>query len=165
MIEQELTDYHRPWEHAEGGGAETIDMARLLLHAYELGDSINQSAEVAEYLYWKQEVDNDAEVAALKQKFRKAKETFAECERFGRFHPDYHAAKDAVKAVQRQMDEHECVKRFKEAERAVDTMLHDIAQLIAGSVSDTIKVPGNDPLPSGGCGSGGSCSCGSGGCG
>ncbi|AJY77872.1 regulator [Paenibacillus beijingensis] len=140
-------------------------MAQLLLCAYELGDTINQSAEVAEYLYWKQQVDCDAEVAALKAKFRKAKETFAECERFGRFHPDYHAAKDAVKSIVREMDGYECVQRFKEAESAVDTLLHDVALLIAGSVSETIKVPGNDPLPGGGCGSGGSCSCGSGGCG
>ena len=73
-----------------------LDMAPVVLCAYELGDYINQSAEVADYLYWKQEVELDPEVALLKRRFNKAKELFDECKRFGRFHPDYNAAKDAI---------------------------------------------------------------------
>ncbi|WP_246627921.1 YlbF family regulator [Paenibacillus oenotherae] len=142
-------------------------MGTLLLNAYELGDMINQSAEVAEYAYWKRIVDGDATVHSLVRQFDKAKELFTECERFGRFHPDYHSAKDKVKAIELQLNEIECVSRFKAAEQAVDDLLFSIASEIAGSVSDTIKVPSNDPLAKGGggCGSGGSCGCSSGGCG
>lgn len=144
----------------------SIDMASLLLCAYELGDWINQSAEVAEYQYWNNLVNEDVQVKGLLKRFAKAKELFEECERFGRFHPDYHAAKDAVNLVQQELDELECVARFKHAEDAVDTLLYDVSKMIAQSVSDTIKVPSNDPGVKGGsCGSGGSCSCGSGGCG
>ncbi|MNR34159.1 hypothetical protein D3C85_1519050 [compost metagenome] len=101
------------------------------------------------------------------KQFDKAKELFVECERFGRFHPDYHSAKDKVEAIQLQLSEIECVSRFKAAEQAVDDLLFSIASEIAGSVSDTIKVPSNDPLVKGGggCSSGGSCGCSSGGCG
>ncbi|WP_374121414.1 YlbF family regulator [Paenibacillus sp. LHD-117] len=143
----------------------TLDMASLLLSAYELGDWINQSAEVAEYAYWKTVVSGDTEAAQRKREFAKAKELFAECERFGRFHPDYHEAKDKMKSAEKRLDEIESVKRFKLAEQAVDEMLHEVALLIAESVSDTIKVPSNEKGSGGGCGSGGSCGCGSGGCG
>ncbi|WP_223869659.1 YlbF family regulator [Paenibacillus sabuli] len=140
-------------------------MAGLLLHAYELGDMINGSAEVADYLYWKAVVDRDDEVRALIKRFDKAKELYAECERFGRFHPDFNDAKDKVKAIERELDDMECVSRFKAAEREVDQLLFTVSQSIAGAVSETIKVPGNEPAGGGGCGAGGSCSCGSGGCG
>ncbi|SDW59082.1 YlbF family regulator [Paenibacillus sp. CF384] len=145
----------------------SLDMGQLLLNAYEIGDMVNQSVEVAEYAYWKTVVDQDEQVHQLVKQFDKAKEQFVDCERFGRFHPDFNAAKDKVEAIQRQLNEIECVSRFKAAEQQVDDLLHDIAKQIAGSVSETIKVPSNDPLPKGGgsCGSGGSCSCGSGGCG
>ena len=59
----------------------------------------------------------------------------------------------------------ESIRRYKEAEDAVDTLLYDVSVMIAGSVSPSIKVPSNNPMPTGGCGGGGSCSCGSGGCG
>ncbi|WP_219838935.1 YlbF family regulator [Paenibacillus sp. R14(2021)] len=150
----------------EGNGQSSLDMGQLLLRAYEIGDLVNLSAEVAEYAYWKSVVDANPQVRQLVKQFAKAKEQFEDCERFGRFHPDFHAAKDKVMDAERQLNEIECVSKFKAAEQAVDDLLHEIALQIANSVSDTIKVPSNDPLPKGGgCGSGGSCSCGSGGCG
>ena len=42
--------------------AETIDMSAVLMQAYDMGDMINSSAEVADYLYWKIAVENSAEV-------------------------------------------------------------------------------------------------------
>ncbi|MFS0727748.1 YlbF family regulator [Paenibacillus sp. 1P07SE] len=143
----------------------SLDMGALLLQAYELGDMINASAPVADYLYWKTAVAEDEQAQELVIQFRKAKELFAECERFGRFHPDYHEARDKVKAIEARLDELPSVQRFKAAEQEVDDLLYEMSKLIAESVSDTIKVPGNERGGSGGCGSGGSCSCGSGGCG
>lgn len=143
-----------------------LDMTELTLKAYELGQLINHSAEVADYLYWKSVVDSDADVQVVAKQFAKAKEQFQECERFGRFHPDYHAAKDRMKEVQARLDTFDCVQRFKVAEQAVDALLYDVSRLVADAVSETVKVPSNDPNPKGGgCGSGGSCGCGSGGCG
>ncbi|MGM0879450.1 MAG: YlbF family regulator [Bacillota bacterium] len=146
------------------GGVSSLDMASLLLCAYELGDWINQSAEVAEYLYWKSAVNEDEKVKQMTKQFAKAKDLFVECERFGRFHPDYNAAKDKVKQIERELSEIESVRHFKFAEQVVDEMLYEVSRTIAESVSDNIKVPGNEKA-GGGCGSGGSCGCGSGGCG
>lgn len=153
-----------PQQNEPISGTQSLDMAALLLSAYELGDWINQSAEVAEYLYWKSAVAEDETVKQLTYKFTKAKELFDECQRFGRFHPNYHEAKDKVKEIERELELVECVLKFKQAEQVVDDMLHQVSLTIAESVSDTIKVPSNEK-PGGGCGSGGSCGCGSGGCG
>ena len=46
----------------------TVDMAEVLTYAYEIGDMINASVEVADYLYWKQAVENDPMIQALVRK-------------------------------------------------------------------------------------------------
>lgn len=139
----------------------TVDMAEVLTYAYELGDMINQSAEVSDYLYWKGRVDANPEIQAKIKKLQSKKDLFEETQRFGHFHPNYHAAKDEVEAVEKELEQFEEVARFKEAENRLDDILHSMSELIAYSVSDSIKVPSNDPNPKGGgCGSGGSCSCG-----
>ncbi|MEK3730997.1 MULTISPECIES: YlbF family regulator [Paenibacillus] len=138
----------------------TVDMAEVLTYAYELGDMINASVEVADYLYWKQAVQNDPEIQALVRKLEQKKELFEETQRFGHFHPNYHSAKEEVSAVEAELEAFEAVKRFKLAEKNLDDLLHTMSEKIAYSVSDSIKVPGNDPLPKKGCGSGGGCQCG-----
>jgi cell fate (sporulation/competence/biofilm development) regulator YlbF (YheA/YmcA/DUF963 family) len=147
--------------------AHTLDMSAILMQAYDLGDMIKGSAETADFLYWKQRIDEDSQVSGLVRLFDKKKELFEECQRFGHFHPDYHAALDQVQAIQQELDNLESVRRFKEAEQRLDGLLFTISQTIAHSVSDSIKVPSNDPLAGGGDCSTGSCSTGgscSGGC-
>lgn len=141
--------------------AKTVDMAVLLTYAYELGDMINNSQAVAEYLYWKKKVEEDADIQVYVRKLDAQKELFRETERFGHFHPNYHEAKDRVAEVEKELEQFEAVRKFKAAEKELDDILHEMSELIAYSVSDSIKVPSNDPNPKGGgCGSGGKCSCG-----
>jgi cell fate (sporulation/competence/biofilm development) regulator YlbF (YheA/YmcA/DUF963 family) len=146
--------------------AQALDMSAILMQAYDLGDMIKISAETSDYLYWKQRKDEDPQVQELVKLFNKKKDLFEECQRFGHFHPDYHAALEQVQAIQDQLDSLESVKYYKEAEQRLDNLLFTVSQLIAHSVSDTIKVPGNELDTGGGC-STGSCSTGggcSGGC-
>lgn len=154
---------------AEQGVMENVpaDMVLLLSRAFELGDSLKHSAFAAEYVYWKDQVHQDAEVQSLTKQFAKAKEKFTECERFGRFHPDYNAALDQVYAMESRLDQVESVRKYKAAETSLDELLNDISRTLAYAVSVSIKVPDNDPNPkASGCGNGGSCSCSSGsGCG
>ncbi|WP_025677285.1 YlbF family regulator [Paenibacillus massiliensis] len=140
---------------------DSVNLTDVLIYAYELGDMINESTEVADYLYWKQRVEMNPDIAEWVRKLEQKKELFQETERFGHFHPNYHAAREEVQKVEEQLNRFEEVACFKEAEKALDKLLHEMSEMIAYSVSDTIKVPGNDPLPKGGgCGSGGKCSCG-----
>jgi len=148
--------------------AQTLDMSAILMQAYSLGDMIKDSAETADYLYWKQRKDEDPQVGELLKQFQKKKELFDECQRFGHFHPDYHSALDQARSIQEQLDSLEPVRRFKEAEQRLDDLLYTVSETIARSVSVTIKVPGNDLREAGGGCSSGSCSTGgscSGGCG
>lgn len=139
---------------------ETVDMASVLMSAYELGDMINGSVEVADYLYWRERMQEHPEVRRLMVELNARKELFEETQRFGHFHPNYHAAKEEVEQVERAMEEIEAVARFQAAEQALDQLLFEMSETIAHSVSSSIKVPSNDPLPKSGCGSGGSCGCG-----
>ncbi|GAA4870987.1 regulatory iron-sulfur-containing complex subunit RicF [Paenibacillus vulneris] len=144
--------------------AQTLDMSAILMQAYSLGDLIKDSAETADYLYWKKRKEEDPQVQELLKLFQKKKDLFEECQRFGHFHPDYHSALEQARSIQEQLDSLETVRRFKEAEQRLDELLFSVSETIARSVSDTIKVPSNDPLASGGgcssgsCSSGGSCS-------
>lgn len=152
------------WSH--DGERYVADFTELLSQAYALGDMIKRSDLTDQYVYWKQQVKQDEEAARLSRQLALAKEKFEECERFGRFHPDYHEALNRVYTAQEELDRLDSVRRFKEAERSLDELLHEVAHLVARSVSESVKVPELDPnARSGGCGSGGSCSCGSGGCG
>lgn len=138
---------------------ETLDMSAILMQAYDMGDMINSSAEVADYLYWKTEVANSKEVKDLQVVFARKKDAFEECERFGHYHPSYHDALAAVNDVQERLLAVEAVRKYKEAEDRLDDLLFTVSTTIAHAVSDSIKVPSNNPLPTGkGCSSGGSCS-------
>ncbi|NMO94667.1 YlbF family regulator [Paenibacillus lemnae] len=138
----------------------TVDMAEVLTYAYDLGDMINASVEVADYLYWKQAVENNPDIQGLVRELQGKKELFEETERFGHLHPNYHEAKEQVAEVEARLEAIEEVTRFKLAERSLDELLHQMSEKIAFSVSESIKVPSNDPLPKKGCGSGGGCQCG-----
>ncbi len=135
-----------------------LDMSEALIKASDLGDLINRSSEISTYLHWKSVIDNDPEVQKLVRKMNRKKELYEECQRFGHFHPSYHAALNEVKQVQEELDRLEAVRNFKQAEDELDDLLHTVSETIAFAVSETIKVPSNNPLPTGGCGSGGSCS-------
>lgn len=143
----------------------TLDMSQLLLQAYDVGDMINSSVDMAEYMRWKRAVEQDTNVQRAVAAFAKAKQLFEECERFGHFHPDYHDGLEKVKQAQADLDSFEAVVRFKEAEERLDDLLYRVSETIARAVSETIKVPSNNPLPvGGGCSSGG-CSGGCSSCG
>lgn len=140
----------------------SLDTSQILLEAIELGEMVNQSREVAQYLYWKEQMSGDPEAKEKVKNFQRQKEFFEECERFGHFHPDYHDALGKVRIAEQELEQVESVRNFKQAEDELDNLLYTLAEIIAKSVSEDIKVPSNDPFPKdsgcGNCGSGGSCS-------
>ncbi|MCI3921511.1 YlbF family regulator [Paenibacillus sp. TRM 82003] len=140
---------------------QALDFSLLMTKTSELNDALMQSVEVADYVYWKERMENDPETSKMLMKMNRVKQLFEECERFGHYHPNYHEALEKVRAVEEEMETIESVREFKRAEKALDELLYDVSVVIAHAVSDSIKVPSNDPLPKsgGGCGTGGSCGC------
>ena len=140
---------------------DVLDTSNVIMYAYEIGDMVNSSAEVADYLYWKTQKEQCKELEEVQLEFNRKKQLFEECERFGHFHPNYHQALDEVKQVQDKLSTIEAYLKFKEAEERLDNLLYSISQMIAHSVSESIKVPSNQlhlDTSHGGCSSGGSCS-------
>ena len=91
--------------------ANALDMSTILLQAYELGDWINGSYEVAEYLQSKHNMEQDAGVKAIVRSFAVKRQLFEECERFGHFHPDYNSAMAQVQTVQQQMEQNHFLRQ------------------------------------------------------
>jgi cell fate (sporulation/competence/biofilm development) regulator YlbF (YheA/YmcA/DUF963 family) len=135
-----------------------MDVTSFVPQAQEVAIMINHSQEMRNYLDAKKQLEQSAEAQSYISKFKKAKEKFEDCERFGHFHPNYHEALDAVTVIQEQMDTLKVVQAFKAAEQTLDELLYDVAKTIASAVSESVKVPSNNILPDAGCGSGGSCS-------
>ena len=135
----------------------TLDSYELIGQAYEIGEMINRSVEVADYLYWKNAVHSDPDIAAKMREFAKKKERFEECKRFGHYHPNYHEALEEVNKAQAELDRFEAVRMYKQAEQRLDDLLYDVSVTIARSVSESIIVPSNKSSPAkSGCG--GACS-------
>lgn len=122
----------------------TLDMTEILLDAYQLADQINESEEVKTYLHCQKRVQEDPEAQTIIREFQKVKELFAEAQRFGRFHPNYHEAKEQAQSYQKKMRTHPVIGAYLEAEEKLDRLLHEVSLTIAHAVSESIKVPGNE---------------------
>nr|WP_040948587.1 YlbF family regulator [Gorillibacterium massiliense] len=137
-------------------------MSVLMLGAYQIGDLINASAEMADYLYWKDSMKRDEQAQQLIRSFARKKELFDECMRFGHFHPEYHRALQEAQTAQDELANCQSIKRFKAAEERLDELLYEVSRILAVSVSETVKVSSNNVRDeggcSGGCSTGGSCS-------
>lgn len=141
---------------------QTADMTQLLLQSQELSTMINQSREVLNYLQAKRRMEADAEAQRLLALFEKKKEQYEDVQRFGKYHPDYNHISKEVRELKRTIELLDSVQAFKRAEDSLDELLYQVSRTIASAVSDTIKVPSNNPFleaASSGCGTGGSCGC------
>ncbi len=125
----------------------TLDMSEILLDAYHLADQINESEEVKNYLTLKKRMREDPEAQKMIREFQQIKESFEEAKRFGIFHPNYHEVKDRAENYQKKMRSHPVIGAFLDAERKLDLLLYEVSSLIARSVSESIKVPGNELNP------------------
>ncbi|MGG1571503.1 YlbF family regulator [Fictibacillus sp. NRS-1165] len=136
----------------------------LLDESYSLGKMIAESEAAIQYRVCKYNLEQDANAQKLIMEFNRAKELYEEVQRFGKYHPDYKTVSTKVRVLKRELDFNETIAGFKKAEKELESLLNECSSLIAGSVSEHIKVPTGNPFfdsksCSGGCGSGGGCSC------
>ncbi|MFC4076918.1 YlbF family regulator [Salinithrix halophila] len=119
----------------------SLDMAELLSEAYNLADRITDSDEAKRYIHLKRELGEDEEAQRLIRQFQEKKERFEEAQRFGHFHPDYHAAKEAAEDFSSRLREHPLIREYLEVEEKLDRLLGEVSRTLARSVSEEIKVP------------------------
>lgn len=142
----------------------TISTIELIDEASELGQAILQSEVFQYYLQSKNELVADSASQDAIKRFNKVKEQYEDVQRFGKYHPDYKTISSEIRQVKREVDSSPAVISFKKAERELEMLLNEISEIIARAVSDTIKVPTGNPYfdnmaCSGGCATGGGCSC------
>src|SRR5690625_2104956 len=143
----------------------TLEHVDILDRAEQLGQKILQCEVVKQYKQAKYDLQKDEYAQQLIRDFVATKEDYDDVQRFGRYHPDYNQIMKNVRSTKRKMDMNDKVASYKIKERQVQNLLDDISECIAGGVSEEIKVPKDGAALSdtgcatGGCGSGGTCSC------
>ncbi|MET3505159.1 YlbF family regulator [Halalkalibacter oceani] len=143
----------------------TMSTLELMEETDALSQAILLSEPFSEYKRAKNELQEDKEAQECIRRFNAVKEQYEDVQRFGKYHPDYKRISTEIRERKREMDVMPTVVAFKKAERELESLLNEVSEIIAHAVSPTIKVPTGNPFfdsmsCSGGCGSGGSCSCG-----
>ena len=140
----------------------TVEIVDIIDKSEHLGQMILKSDTMNKYNEAKRALENDKEAQQLIAIFEKTKEQYEDVQRFGRYHPDYSQIMKDIRAHKRDMDMNEKVAAFKVAERNLQSLLDEVSEILARSVSEQIKVPKDGAiLTEGGCG----CGSGSSGCG
>ncbi|QQZ08061.1 YlbF family regulator [Heyndrickxia vini] len=143
----------------------TIERLQIITEAEDLAKMILQSEAADEYRKSYIKLYNDSQSQEKIKEFNKMKDLYEDVQRFGRYHPDYKSINIRTRQAKREMDMDENVARFRKAENALQDILDHVSVIVGKSVSQHIKVPTGNPFfaenssCSGGCGSGGGCSC------
>jgi len=140
----------------------TMEYVTILDYSEQVAEMVLNCEVMEEYQQKKATLEQDNEAQKLIKAFTNIKEHHDDIQRFGRYHPDYQEIMKKVRSTKRAMDMHDTVATFKVAERNLQTLLDEISQHIANSVSDQIKAPKDGAALSDsscGCSSGGGCGC------
>ncbi|MFH5881001.1 YlbF family regulator [Liberiplasma polymorphum] len=86
-----------------------------------------------------QRISNSEELHALIYAFQEAKTKYEEAKQYGKYHPDLKRYTTNYQQAKQILFTHETIKAYKEAEKAFQAMLDDIAKDIASAVSTQVK--------------------------
>lgn len=143
----------------------TLERIELLEKADQLAKMILESDIAQQYQISLYKLQNNKETQRKINRFVSLKELYEEVQRFGKYHPEYKRVMSQIREVKREMDLDPNVANFKVAENELQYLLDEVSMLVAGAVSEHIKVPTSNPFfethssRGSGCGGGGSCSC------
>lgn len=144
----------------------TSDWALILEEVEVLNTMIRSSEQFANLEKAHNAVYTDIKLVREINDFQRMKEQYEDVQRFGKYHPDYQTIMKSIRVKKRELDMNSKVSALRLAENDYQDLLDEISLLIGKSVSEAIKVPVSNPFfqsnsscSSGGCGSGGSCSC------
>lgn len=142
----------------------TDEFLQVIENSELLGTYISQSEIALQYKKAKKELDEDVEAQIIIAQFIQMKEKYEEVQRFGKYHPDFKTVSTEMRELKRELDLHETIANFKQAENDLEQLLNEVSRIIADAVSPHIKVPTGNPFfdnrsCQGGCGSGGACGC------
>lgn len=118
-----------------------------------IGDEILSLPVFQMYKKLQHEMNHNQEIIQLINEFEKAKELYAEVERYGgKYHPDYKKVSQRLIDTKSNLYQNSIIKEFKACEKEIQSILDEISNYISQAVEVTIKTKTK------------SCGCGSGNC-
>ncbi|WP_235070075.1 YlbF family regulator [Turicibacter sp. TJ11] len=118
-----------------------------------IGDEILSLPVFQMYKKLQHEMNHNQEIIQLINEFEKAKELYADVERYGgKYHPDYKEVSQRLIDTKSNLYQNASVKEFKACEKEIQSILDEISNYISQAVEVTVKTKTK------------SCGCGSGNC-
>ena len=118
-----------------------------------IGDEILSLPVFQMYKKLQHEMNHNQEIIQLINEFEKAKELYADVERYGgKYHPDYKEVSQRLIDTKSNLYQNASVKEFKACEKEIQSILDEISNYISKAVEVTVKTKTK------------SCGCGSGNC-
>lgn len=118
-----------------------------------IGDEILSLPVFQMYKKLQHEMNHNQEIIQLINEFEKAKELYADVERYGgKYHPDYKEVSQRLIDTKSNLYQNASVKKFKACEKEIQSILDEISNYISQAVEVTVKTKTK------------SCGCGSGNC-
>lgn len=118
-----------------------------------IGDEILSLPVFQIYKKLQHEMNHNQEIIQLINEFEKAKELYADVERYGgKYHPDYKEVSQRLIDTKSNLYQNASVKEFKACEKEIQSILDEISNYISQAVEVTVKTKTK------------SCGCGSGNC-
>ena len=118
-----------------------------------IGDEILSLPVFQIYKKLQHEMNHNQEIIQLINEFEKAKELYADVERYGgKYHPDYKEVSQRLIDTKSNLYQNASVKEFKACEKEIQSILDEISNYISQAVEVTVKTKTR------------SCGCGSGDC-
>lgn len=118
-----------------------------------IGDEILSLSVFQMYKKLQHEMNHNQEIIQLINEFEKAKELYADVERYGgKYHPDYKEVSQRLIDTKSNLYQNASVKEFKACEKEIQSILDEISNYISQAVEVTVKTKTK------------SCGCGSGNC-
>ena len=118
-----------------------------------IGDEILSLPVFQLYKKLQHEMNHNQEIIQLINEFEKAKELYADVERYGgKYHPDYKEVSQRLIDTKSNLYQNASVKEFKACEKEIQSILDEISNYISQAVEVTVKTKTK------------SCGCGSGNC-
>ena len=105
-----------------------------------IGDEILSLPVFQMYKKLQHEMNHNQEIIQLINEFEKAKELYADVERYGgKYHPDYKEVSQRLIDTKSNLYQNASVKEFKACEKEIQSILDEISNYISQAVEVTVK--------------------------
>lgn len=120
-----------------------VDRNELWSQAFELGQMIADSPEVARYKVAQQVMESSANAKPLLNKLRDVQEQYDKLAEHGTG-AHLRPLEDDINGLLDKLDQFDEVREFKEASKEVDQLLRSVTQLLAATVTNKVS---DEPMP------------------